>query len=400
MAAALAGMSLPGLAQSVEQGASAGAAGQGAATGKASGAAKNAAAGAKPVNLLEFEPLAKRRISRMAYDYIAEGAADEITLRRNRECFDQIRLKPRVLVDVSRLDTGVELLGQQQAFPILLAPTAYHKLVNPEGERATARGAGAAGATMVVSSFATVAIEDVGKAAAGPLWFQLYVQNDRGFTRELVQRAEAAGCRALCVTVDTPVAGTRDREVRDNFNLPPGMEIENLKALEAKAGRSSHVSERGIYSLALDPTLTWQEIDWIRGFAQVPVLLKGILTAEDARLAVEHGVAGVIVSNHGGRNLDTTPATIEALPRVADAVAGRTAVLMDGGVRRGTDVVKALALGAQAVLIGRPYLWGLAVGGAGGVERVVTMLRTEFEVAMALCGTASLKHITREVIWE
>ena len=395
MAAALAEMGLPGLARVAEQVGTSAAAPR----AQASGGVKNAAT-AKPVNLLEFEPLAKRRISRMAYDYIAEGAADEITLQRNRECFNQIRLKPRVLVDVSELDTTVAVLGQRQAFPILLAPTAYHKLVNPQGERATARGAGAAGATMVVSSFATVAIEDVGKAAKGPLWFQLYVQSDRGFTRELVQRAESSGCRALCLTVDTPVAGARDREARHHFRLPPGMEIENLKTLERKSGRSSHVSERGIYSLALDPTLTWKEIDWIGGFAKVPVLLKGILTPEDARLAVEHGVAGVIVSNHGGRNLDTTPATIEALPKVADAVAGRATVLMDGGVRRGTDVVKALALGAQVVLIGRPYLWGLAVGVARGVEQVVTMLRTELEVAMALCGRASLKQITREVIWE
>jgi len=394
MAATLAGMNLADLAEEVKP------EGALAASPQASGAAKGFTAGAQPVNLLEFEALARRRIARMAYDYIAGGAADELTLRRNRECFDQLRLKPRVLVDVSKLDTTLELLGKKLAFPILLAPTAYHKLVNPEGERATARGAGKAEVTMVVSSFATVAIESVAKAATGPLWFQLYVQRDRGFTRELVQRAEGSGCKALCITVDTPVAGTRDREARHQFRLPPGMEAENLRELVKKSERVSHVSEQGIYSLILDPELTWKVIDWIRGIARVPVLLKGILAPEDARLAVEHGVAGIIVSNHGGRNLDTVPATIEALPRVAEAVAGRASVLMDGGVRRGTDVVKALALGAQAVLIGRPYLWGLAVGGAEGVKRVVTMLRTELEAAMALCGTPSLERITRSVIWE
>ncbi len=354
---------------------------------------------APPVNLLEFEPLARRRLSQMAYDYIAEGAADEITLRRNRESFNEIRLKPRVLRDVSQLDTSVELFNQKLKFPILLAPTAYHKMLHREGERATARGAGSAGATMVVSSFATVAIEDVARAATGALWFQLYVQSDRGFTRELVHRAETAGCRALCITVDTPVIGTRNREMRDKFQLPPGLAAENLRPLSSKLSETGHVAESSIYSLVLDPTLTWDGIDWIRSFAKVPIILKGILSPEDARLAVEHGAAGVLVSNHGARNLDTAPATIEALPRVVEAVEGRIPVLMDGGIRRGTDVVKALALGARAVLIGRPYLWGLAVGGQAGVEQIVRILVTELQAAMALCGTASLEKIDRHVLW-
>lgn len=352
-----------------------------------------------PVNLFEFAHLARKRLTRMAFEYIAGGAADEITLRRNRESFHRILLKPRVLRDVSKLDTRLELFGQTLDFPILLAPTAYHKLVHPEGELATVQGAGAARATLVVSSFATTSIEDLGRAASGRLWFQLYVQPDRAFTRDLVARAEAAGCQALCITVDTPVAGTRDRERRVQFNLPPGVETENLRALMAQLPRSSHLSERDIYSVVLDPTLTWDTIAWIRSFAKVPLILKGILTPEDARLAVEQGVAGVLVSNHGGRNLDTTPATIEALPGVVEAVDGRIPILLDGGVRRGTDVVKALALGARAVLIGRPYLWGLAVDGAGGVQKIVEMLRTEFEAAMALCGTPTLKHIDRNVLW-
>lgn len=358
-----------------------------------------AAAPAGPVNLLEFEPLAQKRLSRMVYDYIAGGAADQITLRRNRASFDRILLKPRALVNVSRLDTSLELLGQRLDFPILLAPTAYHKLIHAEGELATARGAGAAGAALVVSSFATTALEKVARVATKPLWFQLYVQPDRAFTRDLVQRAEAAGCRALCVTVDTPVLGTRDYEKRSRFHLPPGVERENLKGLGRTAQRGAHLTESAIYSEILDPTLTWDSIAWIRSFAKVPVILKGILAPEDARLAAESGAAAIIVSNHGARNLDTTPATIEALPAVMEAVAGRFPVLMDGGVRRGTDIVKAFALGAKAVLIGRPYLWGLAVGGADGVKQVVEILRTEFAAAMALCGATRLDQINRNVLW-
>lgn len=351
-----------------------------------------------PVNLNEFEALARKRITRMAYDYIAGGGADEITLRRNRESFDEIRLKPRVLVDVSKLDTKLTLLGQEFAHPILLAPTAYHKLVHREGEIATARGAAAAEATLVVSTFATVAIEPLAKASAARLWFQLYCQPDREFTRELIQRAEAAGCRALVVTVDTPVGPIRDREARANFELPAGMAMENLASLTAKTGEDDRRHIR-MYSAVLDATLTWKTVEWMRGLTRLPLILKGILAPEDARQAAESGADAIIVSNHGARNLDTSPATIEALPRAAEAVQGRVPLLMDGGVRRGTDVLKALALGASAVLIGRPYLWGLGSSGADGVKQVVEMLRTELEVAMALAGKTSLAQINRDVLW-
>jgi 4-hydroxymandelate oxidase len=355
------------------------------------------------VSLNDLEPRAREKMSHLAYEYVAGGAADENTLRWNHEAYDKIRLRPRVLVDVSRIDTRLRLVGQDLAFPILLAPTAYHRLVHPEGERATARGAGAAGATLVVSSFATTAVEDVAAAATQPLWFQLYVQRDRGFTRDLVARAEAAGCRALCVTVDTPVLGPRDREAKVRFVLPPGMERPNLAGARAAgvAGdvRAHRPIEGEIYSTVLDPTLTWKEIEWLQSVARVPILLKGILNPEDAGRAAGTGVAGIIVSNHGARNLDTAPATIDALPRVAEAVAGRTALLVDGGIRRGTDVLKALALGAAAVLIGRPYLYGLALAGADGVARAVRILRTELEMAMALTGRPSLRDIDRSVLW-
>jgi len=352
-----------------------------------------------PVNLEDFEAAAKPRLTPSAYAYIAGAAADELTAARNRQAFCAIRLKPRVLIDASHLDTRIELLGRKLEFPILLAPVAYHKLAHPEGELATALGAGMAGAALVVSTYATVTLEQIAKAATGPLWMQLYVTPDRAFTRELVRRAEAAGYAALCLTVDSPVFGTRNREQRAGFCLPADARTENMTALGSALQKTLHVPTDGVYSPIVDPSLQWKDVDWLCSFAKLPVVLKGILAPEDARLAFEHGAAGIVVSNHGGRNLDTVPATIEALPGVVEAVQGRLPVLLDGGVRRGTDVLKALALGAKAVFIGRPYAWGLAVGGAAGVAEVVRILRNEFRSAMALCGTTSLARITREAIW-
>jgi len=352
----------------------------------------------EPVSLSDFESLARERVPRMAYEYISGGAADEITLRWNRESFDRIRLRPRILVDVSNLDTRVTLFGQEMPFPILLAPTAYHRLLHPEGELATVRGAGAAGATLVASMLATTTIDEMAKSATRPLWFQTYILKDRGFTRDLVQRAEGAGCKALCVTVDSPVVGVRNRDQRARFTLPPEMERANLKGL-MRPGGNLRPPEGDIYTPILDASLVWKEIDWLRSFARAPVLLKGVLNPEDADRAVKAGVSGIIVSNHGARNLDTVPATIDALPEVADRVAGRIPILMDSGVRRGTDVLKALAMGATATLIGRPYLYGLGVAGSDGVRRVVNILHTEFKIAMALTGRPSLRDIDRSALW-
>jgi 4-hydroxymandelate oxidase len=339
-------------------------------------------------------------MSAMAYEYVSGGAGDELTLRDNIEAFNRLRLHPRVLVDVSQLDTRITVLGQALDFPILMAPTAYHRLVHPEGELATVHGAAKAGATMIASSFATTTIEDMSRAATSPLWFQLYCVPDRGFTKDLVQRAESAGCKAVFVTVDTPVIGNRHRETRVGFALPAGMDRANYRTLSGTASTTSHrPSEREIYSVVLDPTLTWKEIEWIRSFARVPVAIKGILSRLDAARAVSAGVAAIAVSNHGGRNLDTVPATIDALPRIADAVKGEVPLFLDGGIRRGTDVLKALALGASAVLVGRPYLYGLAAQGADGVATVMTMLRTELEMAMALAGRRTVKEIDRTVLW-
>ena len=355
-------------------------------------------AAAAPVDLADYARLAPAHMSSMAWDYLSGGAADEHTMRWNHEAYQRLQLRPRTLVDVSQLDTRVTLFGREMPFPILLAPAAYNRLFHPEGELAVVRGAAAAGATTVLSSFSTVAVEELTAAATGPFWFQLYIQPDRKFTGHLAQRAEAAGCQALVVTVDTPTLGPRYREVRNKFILPPGFERANLRG-QATATGSHRPTDQAIYSATLDSKVTWQDLDWLRSLTRLPILLKGVMCAEDAGRAVEAGVAGLIVSNHGGRNLDTVPATIDVLPEVVAKVAGRLPVLVDGGIRHGTDVLKALGLGATAVLIGRPYLHGLAVGGAAGVTHVINILRREFEMAMALTGKTTLAAIDRSVLW-
>lgn len=367
-------------------------------SGKSEGAA---AADRQLLNLFDYQAEARELMAPASYEYVTGAAADELTQRWNREAFERVALAPKVLVDVSKLDTRVTLFEQELPFPILLAPTGFQRLTHLDGEIAVAKGAGAAQALLVMSSAATTAVEDIGKAATGPLWFQLYVQRDRGFTRELVGRAEQAGAKALVLTVDTPVIGARNREARSGFCLPPGMDLPNLKGAYGKENATPHRSlGDGIYSEALDPTLTWKDVDWLMKTATVPVLLKGILNPGDAERAAGAGVAGIIVSNHGGRNLDTTPASLDALPQVVERAGDEMTVLMDGGIRRGTDVLKALALGARAVLIGRPYLYGLGVAGAEGVTRVVNILRREFEMAMALTGRTRLKELDRSVLWK
>jgi 4-hydroxymandelate oxidase len=345
--------------------------------------------------LSEFEDLAQARMAPMAASYISGGAADEVTLRANLEDWKRIRLKPTVLVDVSRIDLGTELLGQKLAMPLLLAPAAFHRLCHPEGELATVAGANQANTSFVLSSYSTVSVEEVAAAAKQPLWFQLYAQSDRELTRQIVKRAEAAGCKAICVTVDTPVLGARNRESRSQFKLPADFKLPNL-AFEPTA----RASGKAVADQLLAPTLTWKDIEWLRSITSMPVLLKGVMNPDDAVRAADAGVAGIMVSNHGGRNLDTLPSTAEALPRIADKLAGRLPIIVDGGIRRGTDILKAIALGAQAVMIGRPYLHGLAVGGAAGVARVIEVLRTELQMAMALTGRTRIGEIDHGVLWD
>jgi len=363
--------------------------------------AESTAGAPEAVSLYDFEPLAKAKMSHAAWEYVNGAAADEFTVRWNREALDRIRLKPQVLVDVSKLDCRVTLLGREMPFPILLAPTASQRAAHPDGELATARAAGRCGATMVLSTLSNTSVEDVVGATKSPVWFQLYVQHDRGFTRELVRRAVAAGCRALCLTVDTPVVGARNREQRARMAMPPGIGYPNLRDLKAADTMAVHMArqESSIFSSLLSADLTWKDVSWLQSFAGVPVLLKGILNPADADRAVKEGAAGIIVSNHGGRNLDTVPATIDALPGIVEKVAGRVPVLMDGGIRRGTDVLKALALGASAVQIGRPYVYGLGAAGEEGVARVITILQEEFQMAMALTGRPRIRDIDRSVLW-
>ena len=351
----------------------------------------NASALSGLVSLDDFERAARERMATMAYEFVASGAGDEITIRWNREDYNKLKLRPRVLVDVEVLDTSLELFGQKSDFPILLAPTALQRLTHPEGEVETARGAGLANATFVVSSLSTRRMADIARATTKPLWFQLYGLNKErhGFVRDVVQEVKASGCRALCVTVDAPVLGARNRQARAGFRIPDGFETPYYP---------ERVGAKTAAGLPILGGFTWNDVAWLRSETNLPILLKGILNPEDAELAIRAGVDGIIVSNHGGRCLDTLPATISVLPAVAEKVAGRVPVLVDGGIRRGTDVLKALALGAKAVLIGRPYIYGLAAGGAEGVSRVVEILRDEFKMAMALTGRRTLAQIDRSVI--
>jgi 4-hydroxymandelate oxidase len=336
---------------------------------------------------------ARRRLDPVVYDYIAGAAGDERTAQANETAYQRLRLLPRILRGSDRRDLGSTLLGAPTSMPVLIAPTAFHRLAHSEGERATARAAAVAGTIMIVSMASTVAVEEIAAAApAAQLWFQLYLQPDLDWTESIVRRAETAGCRALVVTVDSPVHGRRERDLRNGFlDLPAGLCCENLRDPDADPPGTPR-------PIVMSPELSWAHLDWLRQVTTLPIVLKGVLHPEDARLAVAHGAAAVMVSNHGGRQLDGVPASVEQLPEIVDAVAGRIPVLLDGGVRRGTDVLKALALGAAAVAVGRPVLWGLAVAGQDGVARVLEILRAELDEALALCGCRGLRELSRDLV--
>ncbi|MFF4259786.1 alpha-hydroxy acid oxidase [Streptomyces sp. NPDC001663] len=345
----------------------------------------------------DFEAAAIAKLDPVYADFIAGGARDEITVRANEAAFGRLQLLPRVLRGSAVRELGITLLGSRARLPVLLSPTAFHKLVDPEGELATARAAAAAGAIMIASMASTVAVGEIADAVRAtdadvPLWFQLYIQPDLEITEALVRRATDAGCTALVVTVDSPVLGAGERNRRNGFHdLPPGLRCENL--VDLRDGERGHVRQ-----IAMSPELSWEHITWLRGITDLPVLLKGVLHPEDARLAVRHGVDGLLLSNHGGRQLDTVPATLELLPEILAAVAGRIPIVLDGGVRRGTDVVKALALGACAVGIGRPVMWALAEGGEKGVRRLLELLRDELDDTLALCGASGLADLTPDLV--
>ncbi|CAG6398375.1 alpha-hydroxy-acid oxidizing protein [Streptomyces cocklensis] len=355
----------------------------------------------RPAVLGDYETAARGRLDGRVWDFVQGGAESERTVGDNRRAFSRVTLRPRVLVDVSHCDTGTELLGARLRTPLGIAPTAYHQLVHPEGEVATARGAGAAGALFVVSIYASHTLEDIAAAAAAPLWLQLYWLRRRDLLAELVGRAAAVGYRAIVLTVDAPRLGRRHRDARNGFAIGPGIRAANLDPAVMTAahlpgtGRSAladHAAE------AVDPSVTWSDLAWLRERSDLPLVLKGILTAQDAALAVRHGADAIVVSNHGGRQLDRTPATLDALAEVVDAVGGAVPVLLDGGVRGGTDAFAALALGARAVLLGRPALWGLAADGAAGVAGVLDLATEELAHTMALAGRPDLGSLDRSAV--
>jgi 4-hydroxymandelate oxidase len=370
-----------------------------------------------PVNLHEFEAAAAERLDRMVYDYYAGGANDEVGIRATRAAWDAVQFRYRVMRDVSMRSLATSVLGHSLTWPVLVAPMAFQQMAHEDGELGTARGARASETGMIVSTLSTASIEAIADVGVSPLWFQLYIEKDRGATEALVRRAERAGCTALVLTVDTPLLGRRERDVRNGFHLPANMTMPHLQdardaALRvtgnetASATSSVNPSVTASPASALatyvatqwDSSISWRDLAWLQSITTLPILVKGIVRGDDALLALDHGAAGVIVSNHGGRQLDASITTARALSDVAQAMQGRGTLLVDGGIRRGTDVLKAIAIGAQAVLVGRPVLWGLAFDGERGVARVLQLLRDECDLALALVGCRSLSELTADVL--
>jgi L-lactate dehydrogenase (cytochrome) len=368
----------------------------------------------RAVSIDDLRLRARQRLPRFLFDYVEGGADDEVTLRANREAFARYAFRARTLVDVGVRDLSTTLLGQRLALPVILAPVGLAGLLAPRGEILAAEAAARKGSLFTLSTMSVCTIEEVARAAPGPRWFQLYVWKDRGVTRSLVERARAAGYGALCLTVDVPAFGNRERDVRNGFVVPPRLTLATALDLLLHLGwvlrmsrspratfgnfegshaltRRDAVSVAAYTSRQFDPSVTWADLEWLRGFWPGPLVLKGISCAEDARRAVEHGVQAIVVSNHGGRQLDGLPAAIDVLPEIVDAVGGRAEIILDGGARRGSDVVKAVALGARACMIGRPFLYGLAAGGQAGVELALELFRGEIDRALALLGCPRLE---------
>ncbi|XP_011035451.1 PREDICTED: peroxisomal (S)-2-hydroxy-acid oxidase-like isoform X1 [Populus euphratica] len=350
-------------------------------------------------NVMEYQEIARQKLPKMVYDYYASGAEDQWTLKENRNAFSRILFRPRVLIDVSKIDMSTTVLGFKISMPIMIAPSAMQKMAHPEGENATARAASAANTIMTLSSWATSSVEEVASTGPGVRFFQLYVLKERNVVAQLVRRAERAGFKAIALTVDTPRLGRREADIKNRFALPPYLTLKNFEGLDL--GKMDKTDGSGLASYVAEQTdrsLSWKDVKWLQTITSLPILLKGVLTAEDARLAVQNGAAGIIVSNHGARQLDYVPSTIIALEEVVKAAQGRVPVFLDGGVRRGTDVFKAMALGASGIFIGRPVVFSLAADGEAGVRKVLQMLRDEFELTMALNGCRSLKEISRHHI--
>jgi 4-hydroxymandelate oxidase len=352
-----------------------------------------------PINLHDYERLAQQQVVPAIWDTYAQGSEDEVTLRANRSAYAAVRLRPRIFVDVSACDIATTVLGIPIRVPVLIAPTSVQQLAHPEGELATARAARAAGTVLVASTLSSYSLEEIAGAAAGsPLWFQFYLYRDRSLTRELLARVERAGYQAIVLTVDTPAIGNRERDRYNQFTLPEPMQFGNFISRGVQEEGAARVPSVTWQTRGEREMLTWDVLPWLRSLTSLPIILKGVLTAEDAAQAVEAGVEGIMVSNHGGRQLDGVLPTIEALPEVVEAAQGRCEVYLDGGIRRGTDILKALALGARAVLIGRPVFWGLAVNGEAGVSDVLRILAEELTLAMRLAGRPTLASIDRSLV--
>ena len=346
---------------------------------------------AEPVNIFEYEEIARGKIEQGHYDFIAGGATDEITIRRTRAVFDSIMLRPRMMVDVDRRSLATTVLGQEISLPLMLDPAGNHSAAHPEAEIATVKAAGVAGTLMVLSSHASRTLEDVAAAASGPIWFQQYFFKDRGLDLEMAARAEEAGYSAICMTLDAKIKPKRERNIRNDYI---GAESPNYAQLDLGTHSWKFAADAPAGPSDIrDVAAVWDDLDWFASNSRLPVVVKGIMHGEDGRLSAEHGARAVIVSNHGGRYLDTTPATIEVLPEVVKAVDGNAEVYLDGGIRRGTDIFKAIALGARAVLMGRPLFWGLAVGGDQGVQAVIELLRDELDATMGMCGCPTVDSI-------
>ena len=372
-------------------------------------------------SISDLRRIAEKRLPRGVFDYIDGGAEDEATLAANIAAYRDLTFVPRVLRDVSRVDTSSSLLGKPLSLPLVLAPTGFTRIAHPEGELAVGRAAARAGVPYALSTLGTRSIEELAAVGNDRLWFQVYVWKDRGLVRDLVERAAAAGYEALCITVDTPVLGRRERDVRRGYTLPPQLgpstildglarpawtwqfvtnkpiRFANLIGTEVGDGRDA-VSLAEYVATQLDPSLSWAEVEWFREIWNGPIVIKGIQSVADAQMAADHGVAAIVISNHGGRQLDYAPATPDLVPAVADAVGDHLEIICDGGTRRGSDIVKALALGADAVMMGRPYLYGLGAAGEPGVDHVLANLRSEMERTMALLGLTEVKELTPDCV--
>jgi isopentenyl diphosphate isomerase/L-lactate dehydrogenase-like FMN-dependent dehydrogenase len=345
----------------------------------------------EPVNLFDFETIAKERLPKAEYDYIAGGATDEISVDRNRRAYASWALRPRVLRNVSTLDLSTDVLGAKVNLPVLIAPCGGHKKAHPEGEYATFRAAAACGTIFAVSANASADFTELSKATKGRLWLQLYPFRDREMTKDWLGRARQSGYEAICVTLDSQWPAKRERNIRNDYANRRGVNF-------TKSGAENSRSRRGAHPGGGDPAATWKDLEWIKSIAGLPVVAKGVMTGEDVELCAEVGADGVIISNHGGRHLDNTLATVEVLSEAVAAAKGRTEIYLDGGIRRGADVIKAIALGAKAVFIGRPLFWGLAIDGENGVMRVLNILREEIEITMAKCGRPTIASIDSTTI--